>query len=624
MRPEEESGLGDQTQTTSHAIPDHPGDQPTAAVDDHTSPKDQGQYRYGIDGFDYDDEKGLPDPFIEKVRKGGLLPPKPQSVRRKPPRGPLTVTDDKRWAAYASGAMQSVLAKIGETGPETHNRNQTLYQGAADLRRFTRHGHLQEDAVTYILQTAAYATGLVEPEVTKSIRSGYRKDDESDTPCELPEGYEVPEAYQMDGIADFDPAEDSEQAAGSGKRKGLRIDTVRGSEVESRTAEFSWRHGKTGCIQRGTLSLFGGRPGVGKSTAAREISAQWTRGTLGGCWYGLPQRVAYIGVEESLEYTVVPGLRAAGADMSRVFFPVLRDDEGRPIRLMSARDEELLGDWLIDNGITVVVVDPLMSTISGKADVNRNNEVRSFVEPWARIAQRIDGVVIGVAHLNKAVTGDVVAGINGSSAFGEVARSVFGFVKDPDSEDGLRIMSQAKNSNGPEDLSLAYRIETVTVTNDDMGRSDVAKFVLVGDSDRSVSDVLRGGLDRADDGAVVWLRDYLTLNGRTPSKDVKRDGYKDAGHSESAMKRAANKLRVTSERVGFPATTFWDLPQSDRSQAADPQSGPTGPTEPTGGCQSNNNTGQGTDSQSDQLDQPTGVGPTGGPTVSPKVAWSQP
>lgn len=262
--------------------------------------------------------------------------------------------------------------------------------------------------------------------------------------------------------------------------------------------------------------------------------------------------------------------------MGRVFFPDLRDPDDNQVRLLSLRDEKLLGDWLVENGITVLVVDPLMSTISGKTDINRNNEVRAFIEPWARIAQRIDGVVIGIAHLNKATTGDVVAGINGSSAFGEVARSVFGFAKDPDSDDGLRVMSQAKNSTGPESMSLLYRIESMTVTNDDMGRSDVARFVMLGDSDRSVSDILAGGMDRADGEAVSWLRDYLELNGRTPSKDVKRDGYKDAGHSERSIQRAGGKLRVVSERVGFPGQTYWSLPLARAN--ADGATGTTGAT----------------------------------------------
>jgi hypothetical protein len=119
--------------------------------------------------------------------------------------------------------------------------------------------------------------------------------------------------------------------------------------------------------------------------------------------------------------------------------------DGQHVRLQSVRDEEVLAVELLDRGITGVFVDPVMSTVGTNIDIHRSNEVRTYIEPWARIADRIGRIVCGVVHLNKASNGDVVAGVNGSSAFGEVPRSVFGFAKDPESEEGDRIMSQAKN-----------------------------------------------------------------------------------------------------------------------------------------------------------------------------------
>ena len=69
-------------------------------------------------------------------------------------------------------------------------------------------------------------------------------------------------------------------------------------------------------------------------------------------------------------------------------------------------------------------------------------------------------------HLIKVPSGDIVAAINGSSAFGEVARAVIAFAKDPESED-VRVLSQEKNNAGRSDLALAYRIESAIVTTDD-------------------------------------------------------------------------------------------------------------------------------------------------------------
>ena len=81
-------------------------------------------------------------------------------------------------------------------------------------------------------------------------------------------------------------------------------------------------------------------------------------------------------------------------------------------------------------------------------------------------------------HLNKSGNGDVVAGINGSSAFGEVARSIFGFAKDPNSEEGDRVMSQEKNSIGNEGAAWTYRIEGKEITNTQGKTGSFGTFVL--------------------------------------------------------------------------------------------------------------------------------------------------
>ncbi|QZH67698.1 AAA family ATPase [Mycolicibacterium farcinogenes] len=263
-----------------------------------------------------------------------------------------------------------------------------------------------------------------------------------------------------------------------------------GSEVRDDVPEWGFEHNGKGCIQRATLALFAGRPGAGKSTGARWFASEFTRGTLGGCFYGEPQNVAYIASEESIEYMVKPSLRAHGADMSRIHFPHVEID-GQEVRLNSRDDEARLIKDLTDRGISVVFVDPVMSAIGSKVNINNNNEVRECIEPWSRIARAINGLVICIVHLTKAPGGDVVAAINGSSAFGEVARAVIAFAKDQQSTEGIRVLSQEKNNAGTEDLALEYVIESHRVETDAGKAADVGKFVIKGPSDRRVSDVLQ-------------------------------------------------------------------------------------------------------------------------------------
>jgi DNA polymerase III delta prime subunit len=343
---------------------------------------------------------------------------------------------------------------------------------------------------------------------------------------------------------------------------GRSVVLVPATEILSDVPVWAWKYNKSGCIQRGSLALFGGRPGTGKSTAARWFAARFSRGEMDGCWWNNPQRVGYIAPsEESLRYTIKPGLYAAGADMARIHFPKVMA-EGKEIRLSSKHDEEKLTKALIADGTRIVVVDPIMSTISGKVDLHRNNEVREYIEPWSRIADAIDGIVIGIAHFTKqSAGGDIVAALTGSSAFGEVARSVFGFTKDPNSGEGHRVMSQGKNSTGPEDFAVTYVIESESTDADLGGSAPIGKFVILGDSDRTVSDVLSEG---AYNRTVIteltdWLEDYLRLNGRVKSQDVKKDASKE-GFSKSSVDRAAGKLKVIITSGGFPRITYWTLP----------------------------------------------------------------
>ncbi|BBY82851.1 AAA family ATPase [Mycolicibacterium pulveris] len=350
----------------------------------------------------------------------------------------------------------------------------------------------------------------------------------------------------------------------TGKDRSVKL--VPATDVTDDVPVWAWTYGGKGRIQLGTLALFAGRPGAGKSTAARWFAAAVSNGTLAGCWEGRPQNVAYIApAEESVKYIVKPGLRAAGAAMNRIFFPEVRCD-GMQVRLLSVDDEDRLTECFVAHDIKLIVVDPLMDTISAKADINRNNEVRAALQPWMRMADLLEGCILGVAHLKKMPGDDIVAGINASSAFGEVARAVFGFVKDDESPDD-RIMSQAKNSTGEEDLALRYRIETCSVITDSGSTGVVGRFAITGNSDRTAGDVLRNASDDRH-ACRKWLKTHLVDHGKTASAEVKQFGEAQ-GFSTSAIDRAARLLNVTVTSAGFPRKTYWSFSTPTKVGATD-------------------------------------------------------
>lgn len=477
-------------------------------------------------------------------------PPKPVSAE------PLVTGDNP---AYAEAALRDEIARV--TNAIEGTRNDSLNIAAFSLASLVAAGALDRDTVTDALTSAARSVGLPEIEIRNTIASGFAGSAAKVGAREIP-------AERLD-IIEVTPGTLNGNGHAPTAFVGRQINMP--PHVSDDTPDWAWSYGGKGRIQRGTLALFAGRPGAGKSTAARWFAAQATLGALEGCWYGTAQNVAYIApAEESHRYVIVPGLRAAGADLSHMRYPSVLDTDGRATRLLSLLDEELLTQALLAHRCAVVIVDPLMSTIGANVDIHRNNEVRAYIEPWARIADAINGVVLAVVHLRKGPGGDLVAGITGSSAFGEIARAVFGFAKDPDSDEGERVLSQGKNSTGYEDLALTYRIEPASVLTDAGSVAEVGKFVITGTSDVTVDEVLIAGPSAVDATTStecrLWLADYLEAAGCEASKSVKAAAKKE-GFSEATVHRAKRKLRVVVTSRGFPRTTYWELPkaQSDHS-----------------------------------------------------------
>lgn len=464
--------------------------------------------------------------------------------------------------------INALTGEADELAHTSKGRNHRLNKAAWRLGGLLpkSRGLLTVENITDTLTAASHTASrlgdhpFTDTEIAASIKSGLY-DGIAENPCPLPpvreRGHNVTEVNPSTlNVTEVNPS----TLNGAAVDDGRHIQWITAADVQDAVPVWAWKYGDRGRIQLSTLALFAGRPGAGKSTAARWFAAQATLGHLEGCWNHQPQHVAYIATaEESARYTITPGLRAAGADLTRIHYPsVLRD--GKPTQLLSTLDENNLLEYLITNHITVVIVDPLMSTITATTDINKNNETRAQIQPWARIADTINGIVIGVAHLRKNSTGDVVAAVTGSSAFGEVARAIFGFAKNM--TDDTRVMSQHKNSTGYEDLSVTYQIESETVTVATGDTADVGKFTITGNSEVTVEDILSdstmaGG---ANLECLRWLEDYLTQQGSASSKEAKAEAHKEIGASISSMDRAAKKLRVVVDSRGFPRRTYWSLP----------------------------------------------------------------
>jgi hypothetical protein len=343
---------------------------------------------------------------------------------------------------------------------------------------------------------------------------------------------------------------------------GRTIDMVSLDTIKSVAPKWVWEYGGKGRIQLGALTMFAGKPAAGKSTAARWFASRISRGELEGCWYGHPMKVAVMMLEEQDETVVVPGLEIAGADTSMIIKPKVTI-QGVETALMSQRDEHGLTEMLVDNEIRALFIDPVMSTFSSDVDVYRNNSVRENLAPFTRIAEAINGVVIGIGHLKKGEVNDVLGSINGSSAFGEVPRCVFGF--SPTGDGGAHILEQVKNSAGLSGLKLAYTLPVETRTTSDGQPIEMVRFNITGKSELSITDV-SGDEITGIAVACEWLEKYLSTKGPTPSRTVKNDARDQGDINDRTLTRAVKRLGVVVKVQPMPKkpyTTVWCLPDQE-------------------------------------------------------------
>jgi hypothetical protein len=318
-----------------------------------------------------------------------------------------------------------------------------------------------------------------------------------------------------------------------------------------------------GRIPAGSISVAAGPEGVGKSSFGTALAARVSKGTLTGAWYGIPKRVLYVAVEDSWEQTLVPRLMAAGANLAMIgrVEVVIAGDETTALSLPA--DNRELERVITEHDVGLVVLDPMLSVISDRIDTHREREVRNALDPLAALADRTGIVLLGIAHWNKGTGSDVSARITGSGAFKNVPRSVFGFVRDQQSDTNECVMSQAKNSLGRFDLpSLRYRIEGVDIDTP-AGVANTGKFVVCGESDKSVTQILGTAgktpapNDTDEEGYTPAQRFIITYlleeaDGYETRSRVVIDAGKKSGYTEKELVKARNGIKheVLTRKIG--------------------------------------------------------------------------
>lgn len=328
---------------------------------------------------------------------------------------------------------------------------------------------------------------------------------------------------------------------------GRRVVLANAADLEPEAIRWMW----PGWLARGKLHVLAGSPGTGKTTIAMDLGASVSAGrAFPGGWKPSAGDVLVWSGEDDPRDTLVPRLIAAGANLERVrFIEGVADDEGRMMPFDPARDvPELALAAQRMNNVALIVVDPLVSAVSG--DSHKNAEVRRGLAPLVDLATRLDAALLGITHYTKGSGGrEPLERVTGSLAFGALARLVFGTVRmdSEDEADSRRMMlARAKSNIGPDGGGFSYTFEQVELTTH---QGVVASRIVWGEETAgSARDLLAEPDTENSDDAVKFLRDLLA-DESMPAKTVFAEAA-NAGYSRDQMHRAKRKIGVEASKEG--------------------------------------------------------------------------
>ena len=202
----------------------------------------------------------------------------------------------------------------------------------------------------------------------------------------------------------------------------------------------------------GEMTLIQGNPGVGKSQLSLDLAMRVATGLP------MPQHadsrqpanVLLLPGEDHVAKTIRPRLDALGLDQAgrqriQVAPDVFNfDNEGL----------EMLAATMAELQPLLVVVDPLAVYIGAKVDMNRQNQVRDFMGPLGKLAQKHTAAIALVHHAKKAQGGKAIHQSIGSVDFVASVRSVVAVYE----YESNVVMAHAKHNLSARGESLAFTI----------------------------------------------------------------------------------------------------------------------------------------------------------------------
>lgn len=339
-----------------------------------------------------------------------------------------------------------------------------------------------------------------------------------------------------------------------------RVVLRRASDITPLAVTWLWKDR----LPLGMLSLFAGDPKLGKSFVTVGLAADVSRGAPlpQDAQNAGPASVVIMSAEDDPARTIVPRLKASGANLAKVHIleSVVLADGSESLPSLRA-DVDRIAEAVAEIGdCRLVVIDPISAYLGGTDD-HKNGELRGVLSPLKAMAERLNVAVLLVTHLNKGAGTNGKHRVTGSIAYVGACRANFLFTRDRDDPTGRRVLMLDNGCN------LSGNVPTLAYSIVDQGHGPAVEW------DAETVDVTAEQAlqavteDRRERGRSTpesrecerWLRETLTA-GPVAAADLHRFALA-AGFTKDQLRGARERAGVTTFREGFGAGSkcLWAL-----------------------------------------------------------------
>jgi putative DNA primase/helicase len=351
--------------------------------------------------------------------------------------------------------------------------------------------------------------------------------------------------------------------------------TVCAADVVMRPLDWVWE----GHLLRGSQELMSGLPDLSKSTvqigyiACATARLPWPDGAPAVD----PMNVIMLTAEDTLDQIVVPRLRAAGADISRVAILKCIKTDQHERQFLLAEDLDRLERLVRKIGaVGLITVDPITAYMGGKMDSYKATEVRSQLGPLKDFGERMNIALATITHPPKAAGPRAIDHFIASQAFIAACRVGHLCIAEMEEKDGERVptgrvlFTNVRNSAHRLMPTLAYRKEEFTVSTEPR-LITAPRVIWEGSIDITAEAAIAAvsGKKQPDQQREVqaFLREML--------KDDKMVLQKEIEEAGEAKNFTPKQLRTAREKLGvhvfkepgkMTGPWFWQLPNPDEGR----------------------------------------------------------